>query len=156
MWKEYTADKFHADPECGIPTAILHHMRASEAQGLRRFLNHNVDEEDPEALHGITVMPYALFPSLPVDPILWDRYGGSGAQEKATLLLGLVLRWGDLTHRPLPYDDRVVYFHFLWYAAGGYCEVVEDEKLVTYWCTDLANFLCQRFDEEPDEETHPC
>ena len=41
-------------------------------------------------------------------------------------------------------------WHEYTYEASGTCEVIEDDALSTYWCTDLADFFSQVFAEYPD------
>jgi hypothetical protein len=129
---------------------LVQQVRDREALGSQRFINDTANEDDPEALRSITVMPYDRFNGVPVAPPLWERYGVNGGREAVTLLLALVFRCGDLAHRPLYYDDRLLYFHFLWDATVGCCEVLENDTLSTYWCADLADFLSQLFDEGLD------
>ena len=66
--------------------------------------------------------------------------------------LGYTTRRGDVAYLPLRYDDRALYFHFLWYEGAGACEVIEDGAISTYWCTDLTDFFTQYFYEGPDVE----
>jgi hypothetical protein len=165
MWKEYTADDLEAlslaHPNSGVRANFLQQMRRHEAQGARRFLRDTADdgEDDPDAWLSITVVPYERFASCPVRPLLWEHsIERAGHGVTATLLLALVCRVGDVTHFPVDYDGRLIYFHLLWDAAAGSCEVLEDGRLTTYWCTDLADFLSQYLDYGPDavedEETH--
>jgi len=152
MWRAHTAAEIEAMIRANyagdVAMALLQQLRDMEALGPQCFFNHAADEDDPEAWHSIAVLPYEHWDSIAICPTLWERYrerASQGATE--TLLIALVNRRGDVSHAPVDYDGRILYFHLLWDAASGSCEVVEEGRIMTYWGRgDLADVFSQLYD----------